>query len=86
MNASITESNISSYVVVEYMPAHLRASHDAAANSGSYPGNGSVRYAMHRLDAEALLESVEDWARIVRPATMGDVENYGYRDLDTLEA
>lgn len=29
--------------LVEYMPMHLRASHEAAGNRGYYPQNGSIR-------------------------------------------
>ena len=30
-------------VVVEWMPEHLRASHEAAGNGGVYPHNGAER-------------------------------------------
>lgn len=43
-------------VVVEWMPLHLRASHDAAGGSGVYPYNGSVRLRVERTCAERMAE------------------------------
>ena len=48
------EGPISRLVVVEYMPIHLRSSHEAARNSGSYPHNGAVRVAVNWECAAAL--------------------------------
>jgi len=47
-------------VVVEYMPAYLRASHEAAKNHGSYPANGAVRVRVERSCADMLLEDEGD--------------------------
>lgn len=55
----------SEMVVIEWMPLHLRASHASAGNRGTYPANGAVRVLAHRDCAAGLLESDEDWAKIV---------------------
>jgi len=52
-------------VVVEYMPTDLRASHEAAGNSGRYPHNGAIRLRVERSCGELLVESEDDWAKIV---------------------
>ena len=44
-------------VLVEYMPSHLRASHEAAGSHGSYPRNGSKRIHASR-DCADLLEEM----------------------------
>lgn len=59
-------------VVVETMPEWLRASHEAAGNTGRYPGNGAVRYVADRDDV-----AVDEWTRILRDATCADFANYG---------
>ena len=41
-------------VVVEFMPEHLRASHEAAGNAGIYPHNGAVRIRCERSCADRL--------------------------------
>lgn len=46
LRAALTPA--SDLVVVEWMPRWLRASHEAAGNSGSYPANGAHRYAVSR--------------------------------------
>lgn len=51
------------YTLIEYMPAHLRASHDAAGNSGVYPHNGAERAYVDGLILSSLLHP--RWARIV---------------------
>ena len=58
--------------VVEYMPTYLRASHEAAGNSGSYPANGAVRVLV------AATEEIEEdeWTSVVRPATAVDLTRY----------
>ncbi len=45
---------LSSTVVIEWMPRHLRASHEAAANCGVYPSNGAVRLRVHHECASRL--------------------------------
>lgn len=52
-------------VVVEYMPEHLRASHEAARNRGVYPHNGALRLRVEQSCADAIIEDSGDWARIV---------------------
>ena len=53
-------------VVVEYMPEHLRASHEAAGNSGSWPANGSERIAIDRECYRALSFDDDDpWMTVV---------------------
>lgn len=52
-------------VVVEYMPTHLRASHEAAGNVGRYPYNGAVRVRCERSCAESIVADDPDWAQIV---------------------
>lgn len=52
-------------VVVEYMPMHLRASHEAAGNVGRYPHNGAVRVRCERSCAESIVANDPDWAWIV---------------------
>lgn len=52
-------------VVVEYMPEHLRASHAAGGNSGSYPHNGSIRVRAERSCADSVVRADRDWAQIV---------------------
>lgn len=49
-------------VNVEWMPEHLRASHEAAGNRGSYPHNGSQHLTLNRECAESL---ADDWTEIV---------------------
>jgi hypothetical protein len=43
------------------MPYHLRSSHQAAGNSGSYPTNGAERVRVEQSCAESILESDPDW-------------------------
>lgn len=53
-------------VTLENMPSHLRASHRAAGNWGTYPANGATRERMTRADAEWEIEHDDDgYARIV---------------------
>lgn len=54
-------------VTVEYMPAHLRASHRAAGDWGVYPLNGAERVRMSLEDAEEAVAADEDgYDHIVR--------------------
>lgn len=48
-------------VVVEFMPAFLRASHEAAGNRGLYPANGAQRIRVARACAERMIEVDGDW-------------------------
>lgn len=52
-------------VEVETMPAYLRASHEAAGNSGRWPGNGATRSKMSRDDALGAIEADPEWTSIV---------------------
>lgn len=49
-------------VVVEWMPAYLRASHRAAGNAGQYPANGARR---SRVERECADRMVADGARVI---------------------
>ena len=44
---------------IEYMPEHLRASHEAAGNRGVYPANGALRLHVCQDCQEALVD--DDW-------------------------
>lgn len=59
-------------VAVEYMPAHLRASHLAAGNRGAYPANGAQRLTCCRACADRILESEADWASEVEEEPSAD--------------
>jgi hypothetical protein len=53
-------------VVLETMPDHLRGSHRAARNWGTYPSNGAVRTRVTRDEAEEIVLADHDgYARIV---------------------
>jgi hypothetical protein len=68
----MTTENILS--LIEYMPAFLRASHEAAGNRGVYPHNGSERVIVSGLVDP---RDLNDWARIVRE---GDAEIFSHAD------
>lgn len=51
-------------MVVEWMPYHLRASHEAAGNRGEYPGNGALRLLCCIQCGTAMLENEQGWARM----------------------
>jgi len=61
-------------VVIEHMPAHLRASHIAAGNSGRWPANGAVRVACCRACADAAIADDPDWTTIVENASPAEYE------------
>lgn len=48
-------------VIVEFMPEHLRSSHAAAGNRGSYPANGSRRIRVERSCAETMTRHDGEW-------------------------
>lgn len=51
------------YTLIEYMPRHLRASHEAARNDGSYPANGAIRdYVVGPVNPSDLHPR---WARVI---------------------
>lgn len=52
-------------VLVEWMPEYLRASHEAAGNSGRYPGNGAQRIRVAAGCAEGILRDNTGWAEII---------------------
>ena len=51
-------------VIVEFMPEHLRASHEAAGGGdrGVYPHNGAVRIRCERSCAARIIEADGKWA------------------------
>lgn len=51
-------------VVIEFMPAHLRESHRAAGNSGTWPHNGAVRIRVHRDCAASMVETDGEWCEV----------------------
>ena len=51
-------------MTVETMPEHLRASHEAAGNRGTYPHNGAVRLRVSPECAALLVESDGGWTSI----------------------
>lgn len=56
-------------VVVEWMPPYLRASHEAAGNSGVYPHNGAERLIVAASCAEWMSETEAGWIQIVESDT-----------------
>jgi len=56
-------------VLVEHMPEWLRASHENAGYSGSYPSNGAERVRCATDCAERLAENDPEWVRIVERAS-----------------
>lgn len=58
-------------VILEWMPEHLRASHEAAGNRGAYPHNGAERLRVERSCAEAIVEADGEWAEIVAERRRG---------------
>jgi hypothetical protein len=52
-------------VVIDWMPEHLRESHRAAGNSGSYPHNGALRLQVHRDCAQNLLRHDGEWTTML---------------------
>ncbi len=75
---ALDEARVDSLVLVEVMPGHLRASHEAAGNIGRYPANGARRYLVSRDLAESL---ADEWTEIVRDARKSDVGDYAM-DID----
>ena len=55
-------THVQKYALIEYMPAHLRASHEAARNSGTYPHNGAVRC---YVPADLVAEIDVTWTAVV---------------------
>ena len=52
-------------MVVEFMPEHLRASHEAAGNSGNYPHNGAVRVRVEESCAALMAKTDGQWCAVV---------------------
>lgn len=52
-------------VIVEVMPEHLRASHEAAGNRGVYPHNGAVRLRVEQSCADRMVEHDGDWTLVL---------------------
>ena len=51
----------SEFATVEFMPEHLRASHEAAGNRGSYPCNGALRVLVSAACAAEMVEHDGEW-------------------------
>lgn len=51
--------------VVEFMPEHLRNSHEAAGNAGIYPHNGAERIRVSLDCCALMLEEDPDWVQLV---------------------
>lgn len=62
--------DVADTVLVEVMPEHLRASHEAAGNKGDYPQNGAIRLRVERSCADSLVESEDGWAHIADPRNL----------------
>jgi hypothetical protein len=60
LTEGLTDTEIADLVLIETMPAHLRASHRAARNFGVYPHNGAVRGWVSRDEASSIVDSDPD--------------------------
>jgi hypothetical protein len=56
-----TQGSVSAFAKVEFMPEHLRASHEAAHNRGSYPHNGARRILVSAECAAEMIEHDGAW-------------------------
>lgn len=79
-NTATAYDQLTDPVVIERMPEHLRASHEAAGNWGRYPHNGAERRVMSREDAESLVAG-DSYDHIRGPADLEDAANYGVEVL-----
>jgi hypothetical protein len=52
-------------VVVEWMPEHLRSSHQTAGNRGSYPANGAERIHVACECADEMIDADGDWCAVI---------------------
>jgi len=52
-------------VVVETMPRHLRASHEAAGNRGRWPHNGARREVLPLAEAREVVHFDPEWSEIL---------------------
>lgn len=59
--------------LIETMPDHIRGSHRAAGNWGTYPANGAQR---RIVDESELPDDDAEYDHVVREATDRDVERY----------
>lgn len=50
---------------VEYMPEHLRTSHEAAGNGGRYPHNGAARVRVTPECATLMVDTDGEWCSVV---------------------
>ena len=72
-------------VLVEHMPEHLRASHEAAGNRGVYPHNGAVRLRVARSCVADVVDG--EWTTEVgNPACGAPAVSFGRPILCDLEA
>jgi hypothetical protein len=60
--------------LIETMPDHLRESHRAARNWGTYPHNGAERSIV---DESSLPDEGDEYDHVVRVATPADIARYG---------
>lgn len=51
-----------SYTLIEYMPTHFRASHEAARNCGAWPLNGAVRV---YVEGDVPSRDLDAWATVI---------------------
>jgi hypothetical protein len=68
-------------VVIEVMPRHLRASHEAAGNSGVYPHNGAERFRVEVGAGREYAESDPEWTQFVLAPSP---ERYDVVDVEKL--
>lgn len=54
---------------MEWMPEHLRSSHEAAGNRGTYPANGANRIRVARACADSMIATDGEWCEIVESAS-----------------
>jgi hypothetical protein len=71
------------FTLIEYMPVHLRSSHLAAGNSGTYPHNGAVRVLVEGEVDPSILDP--DWTSVVRTG-FSDEEDWDIFDSVPTEA
>jgi hypothetical protein len=74
-------------VIVETMPEHLRSSHRAAGNWGSYPVNGATRERLDLDEAEEIVEADEDgYDHIVEGTELTAGEKSDVSDWETVSS
>lgn len=51
-------------VIVEFMPADIRSTHDAAGYRGTYPANGARRIRVSKACADIMVDCDFDWVEV----------------------